>query len=495
MGITYHKNPGVGTHPDLFEEEDTPMFVPLADLTEEQIVVLPMRAFSEDEWEELEEDIQIQIYMNDPQAKAAKRSEFTEDNWEALPEAIQDMVHAGDEEGKELIKELKAALLAPFEWMNDPSAVLEHSEGDIDFHMDAQQSSFLWDNFGDDILDRVNEQYEGVYDDDIIEEVAMENALSYANFEYSATMSPSFPSFSGTSPGYYIESEQLEMVKQMTEDQIQIAIDEADDDCDDFSYLNITPDEIEDTQRKSSHGYTDPLQREADYDGTWSIEVEPNWDEIMSDMNDNLPEAEEQGLPEEDYVDLDEEERVLARITLHDGVYKVLDLLPTDLKKETKKMNICVGKPEFGYMGGIKSGRLRILSVRPESGEGVWKRTFTIEVALEPHDNKSNISEVYENNGFASIDQVKGQRNRTPGFGKPTYGGGYGEGSGFDNPEEAKSMMKVIRHLGFNPEHVQDMKRSVRELKALESGATPNPHEGWQRPGSRYTFDMPTRNQ
>jgi hypothetical protein len=206
----------------------------------------------------------------------------------------------------------------------------------------------------------------------------------------------------------------------------------------------------------------------------------------------------EPGAPVEQFVEHVPEDRVLASLELSDGVYNVIDLLPGELKRETKKMNHCVGSTQFGYANAIRSGRTRILSVRPTGGDSVWKRTFTLEVAVEPADNVSNIKNLHAEGKLKRIVQMKGTRNRVPGFAKPGYAGGGQMGRAttddFAKPEEFANMVQVANELDFEAEDVPDLRPGLQAIRYLEEGPQENPPRR-RKPVyiemPMQTFDMP----
>ena len=71
--MRFRSNPRVGTHPDLFEAVSS-VVVPVEDVPVHKLIKLPRSAFSQTEWDSLDEDVQEAIYENDvdSQARIAK---------------------------------------------------------------------------------------------------------------------------------------------------------------------------------------------------------------------------------------------------------------------------------------------------------------------------------------------------------------------------------------------------------------------------------------
>lgn len=87
------KNPAKGMHPDLFGGESR-IYVPLDDLTDEEIIALPRAAFDDSEWEELDEDLQEAIYENSEvdKARADAIAKFLKNQarWAVDPESFEE---------------------------------------------------------------------------------------------------------------------------------------------------------------------------------------------------------------------------------------------------------------------------------------------------------------------------------------------------------------------------------------------------------------------
>lgn len=133
-------------------------------------------------------------------------------------------------------------------------------------------------------------------------------------------------------------------------------------------------------------------------------------------------------------------ERVL--LTLQDG-FELVELLPSELKAQSRALGICVGDKRYGYGKAIKAGRTKILSLQTQAG----KPKFTFEIALGPDGQPE-----------ACI-QVKGKANRIPGF--PNM-----EGAGKFKPYEVDLVIQCLRYLGLDPTEVDDLEPALRELPA-----------------------------
>jgi hypothetical protein len=492
MSIKYKKNPETYKQPDLFEEEDTYRFVPMEDLTEEQLKSLPRSAFSSDEWEELDEDIKVHILVGgNPNDPNLKRLDFDEDDWEELPGSVQEFIYENDTSSKQRVKSLAELIAGIVTSNHDEDQVMDYSESVIDHYMgDAE---WLWNAFGEEVKDWADEEMgEGNYDEEELENAATEHGLTFANADFSITSAHN-GDISAEVPGFYLDQYGLEanlsedQINDMTDDEIERAIDHADDIDSNVSYEGL---DASDFRRLFDGERFSEIQKDSDYE-SYAINIDWNWDGVWDSIRDAMDW--EPGAPMEQFVEHVPEDRVAATLELSDGVYNVIDLLPGELKRETKKMNHCVGKTQFGYADAIRSGRTRILSVRPDGGENVWKRTITMEVTVSPPDNTSNIKDLIDEDKLVRIVQMKGTRNRVPGFERPLPGQ-RAEVKDFNKPDEFKNMVEVANALGFVVDDVPDLQPGFHAYKAMKTLPGPKRNPG-RRPiyiqmPSR-TFDMP----
>jgi len=117
--------------------------------------------------------------------------------------------------------------------------------------------------------------------------------------------------------------------------------------------------------------------------------------------------------------------------------YSVKALLDADeIKTEGRAMGHCVGRNDMGYINRALGGEIQLYSIRdPEN-----KALFTVE----------------ENNG--RIVQIKGQRNRLPGFGPGA--------DKMTKQEEVNAVLEWLTQRGIDPNQVADVGPALREMKA-----------------------------
>lgn len=418
------KNPTVGTHPDLFKGE-SPIFVPLEDLTEAQIKKLPRSAFSEDEWEEVDEDVQEHIYET-------------------------------DEESQQRIAHLTGIFIQEYKRRTDEEHISQYETE----HLYDMFEQFLAENAGDlikhyDNSDDLIQKYidEGYAEEDV--EEALNEVLSDNNMYRYEVEGESYYGHSGSMwfwqpiiVNLYIEIDQdhndgptpreaLEALAPYP-DELERAVKEINDETDDaWRYVDFEPD-------LSDRYHTFDVSHETGL----AFVVYPNTDDIDTDLGDALSEIEKEGegVPEEPATP--PEERVVHRFD--DGAY-VLDLHSTELPEEGKKMRMCVGREDMGYISAVKRGRTKILSLRTQSG----RPKFTIELGL---DNSGEPSEIV---------QIKGKANRLPGWNLGNVG------TGKVKADEVQKLITVVEKLGFDPDDVDDLAPGARALKGLKSNPAP----------------------
>jgi hypothetical protein len=131
-------------------------------------------------------------------------------------------------------------------------------------------------------------------------------------------------------------------------------------------------------------------------------------------------------------------------LTLKDG-FELVELLPEELRDQSRKQSICVGDPRYGYGRAIKLGRTKILSLQTKAG----KPKFTFEVALD------------QAGDVAGCVQVKGYGNRVPGW-------AYGEGrQGKFKQHEVEMVLECLDYLGCIPDEVDDIKPALDHMRGL----------------------------
>ncbi len=124
--------------------------------------------------------------------------------------------------------------------------------------------------------------------------------------------------------------------------------------------------------------------------------------------------------------------------------YYLADLPPSALADEGEEVGHCVGDPRQGYIAQVYKGRVKILSLRKESGASL----LTFEVRMR--DDKPD-----------SVAQIKGKGNRVPGFADAKQ-------SQFVRAKEVAVCVEILQHLGIDPEDVNDMKPGLRALQRQE---------------------------
>lgn len=519
-------NPSTYSQPDLFTSlGDTPNFVELDELSEEEVKALPFAAFTHEEWTQLPLSWQLYIWNGDPKTKKIKRLDFDTLQWDELEDEIKDAIYEQDEQSQIRIRSLANALV---DASPDPTPgdILRDNEEEIDYRFGDED--WLWDAYGPALMERLGEDYPNIEWDEIEDEVreaAVEYGFSQANFEFEAEEG-GYGDISARSPGYYLERDQLghyfpqaphivgrayyggtrnmEPVgppldaASMPEDEIEKAISLADDEDPKFSDWNIDEKDV----WSLIHDRWGSIDRESDYE-SWTISATPNWEEIVSDTVDQLDLEELEGSEApRHYEEHAPEERILFRgrqlgspedivetqrkpFALGDTYYAV-DLIPSELKTETKRGRNCVGREENGYPAALRAGRIRLLSVRPETDENKWRRTYLLELVLDRANPTATLEELIEGGHIDHVEQIKGYNNRIPGFDRGLYEGGTHQ---WVSPEEATALLELVEDLNVkNPRGGTDTSRYL--LPALERHKLPEPNPS-EEP---YSFNVHTKN-
>lgn len=419
-GATFHfivrprQNPYVGSHPDLFGPSthdqyqrrpgpvhdkphtlalhlpidpaaqrakraagpESPMFVPLSDLTSEQIRELKRAQFTDQEWAELDEDDREYIEENDEesQARVDALADVFIDRWKWEKDENRSNFERIEETFEHTIRE-KARTDSLHEWcperLYDRLVVIADRNG-----MDG--AAFV-DSVLNNLLSNTNEyeytteRYGGghiVYSEEIRGDV------------------------------YLHREDWAEAMAEMTSDEVQRAINKISDDTD--GDIDLVRKDL------------DKHDLQFDFDTGITVYAKIDTDSLEQRVLDDIhQEVEDQRSRDEDQFEDPAhapgvEERIVYRWP--DGFY-VLDLLPSELPEEGKAMGMCVGRPDMGYGRAVREGEIKILSVRSPSG----KPLFTIEAERKVQSYDPDTRR-YKVDKIVRIDQVKGKANRLPGF-------------------------------------------------------------------------------
>jgi len=346
----------------------SPIFVPISEVDPAELAQMPRAAFTNEEWDELDEDIQEEI----------------EDN---------------DTDSQERVDELALIFIDRWRWENDGSnRDFSNIEESFEYWL-QQRPDNLWKKVPARVMDEMPDYAEHGASEAQFHQILNEVMSDTNNYAFN-------PGNSDRPQGSPIWDEKIEGYFVV--------------DSSDFKYefSACTPDEAERAvakiAKKTEHtidvsvgDLTTAAKKGHEIEQRWdtgdTFDVYAEWDKIAEAVAEALQEIE---IPD----DLNKpgtpppEERVVYRWP--DGFY-VQDLVPSELPAEGKTMGMCVGQPSMGYGKAVRNGEIKILSLRRPSG----KPLFTIEAGLSgaapPHPGHGKID---------SIDQIKGKANRLPGF-------------------------------------------------------------------------------
>lgn len=377
------RNPRLGYAKGLFEEK-TPIFVPLEEVSEAQLLKLPRDAFSDDEWEELDEDIQAYIHEHDEASK--ERIAVIVDYFTGYYETVTDEENIETEADEYFSMHLAES--AGYE-MPIPVEITD----------EALERFESWDPQV--VRDAIQEvaQDSDVYRSSVVEHSYYGSCESDSVYEYEAQIN------------IYIELDDLvDDWKALFPDERQIAIEEIQRETSDAIDLERNPVRWDDRYPRYE-SYVDTGKVVCFY-----VDEDKFYDAIADQLEGVEPVID---------VDRTPEERVF--MTLPDGFY-VQELMPYELKDESKALGICVGDPRYGYGTEIARGRIKILSLRTASGRS--KLTFEVELGADAQPVR--------------VVQIKGMSNRLP-----------------SKPAETRMAIAVVRKLGLDPADVNDLRPAL----------------------------------
>ena len=403
----------VGKQPDLFGGE-SPQFVPLSELSSEQIRKLPRTAFSEDEWDELSYEDAEAIYEKDPESKKVvdrlakeltrhlswtigadnvpwqEASDYMEGWFDAfIADRADDLADIADREGYSEVDEMRA---------EHPGYTYEQIDTAINAALaDTNNYDYRWSN-----------HREGLY-----------------SVEYQPTL--------------YVEG--LEMVSWFDgtripfEDEVERAVERANED----HYYDWDADQVWDMISKptTKGGYYKTYES-GPLDTDYYAVAEPIWSTIRADVEADLENRPRQAVVEV-LEQTPDEDRIVCRFD--DGSY-VLQLAASQMPAEGRAMRHCIGKRQHKYIGNVEQGYAEAYSLRTSGG----RPKFTI----------------YVEDGI--VEQVKGKSNRLPGWDLGKVG------TSKFKPTEVEHLKSCLQQMGHDPWNVSDM---VPGLEGLE-GQTPS---------------------
>lgn len=413
---------------------ESPTFVPLSDLTSEQIRELKRSQFNDSEWGELDEDDREWIEEHDAESQVRvdnlanvfiKRWEWetNPDDNHAFERVEEHFEYILQNEVDDLWKWIRNAAMTTYNRL----VLYAEDHGQSDTDVDGYLNAYLADT----------NSY-------TFTTARVRGGRVVWSMEYEANV-------------YLDDDDWHVQLAQCTPDEVARAVKKIDHDTN--SDIDI---DVGDLYKKSYFDFT--------FDSGSTVHATVDLDSVMesitNEINEHTPELEDADDPPDAKPP---EERVVYRWP--DGFY-VLDLLPSELAEEGKTMGMCVGRADMGYGRAVRDGEIKILSVRRPSG----KPLFTIEAEL---DNRRRDEVVIK-----KLDQVKGKANRLPGYdlGKTAPGTPL-------KKDEVVRMYELIEGPGGFGEigleqavdDVQDMKPAAREVNRL------------YREGDKWATDLLTR--
>ncbi len=389
------KNPYKSTDPKNTSWRDT-YFVPLANLSDEEIESLPRSAFNDEEWEELPHTQQEKIWEHpESQERVDAFVEYLIDQADAhrnLPE--QYIVDFCKEEFHSYLQERADELVDD---AND-----EEVREIVDFY-DGYPAGQVKRAISRALGDRKNYDYEVGSSG----EPAFYTA-TYHDEEFSVDPDDLIKKI--RSIGMFQDEFHMACLRLGKKDSVEDAyrnilrlewpwpsFSGPADEAPLYDKTNKDPKNVP-PQRVIGHLYGNVS---VDADVRW----DPDWRMIKRDVDNIL---EQEGALWEDFEEDDnrpegdtrpEAERIVHRFP--DGFY-VLELTPTDMKAEGEEQGHCIGDPGQGFTGAVRNGRGKAWSIRTASG----RPKISIFAAIYPSpDGVLNI-----------IEQVKGKANRLVGW-------------------------------------------------------------------------------
>lgn len=399
MGL--RRNPTVGQHPDLFEGQSA-VFVPMDELSEEELKELPRDNYSDEEWEELDEDIQEYIYKHDPNSRGRRNG---------LKRRLEDaVVHIVDLEEDMAMSDAESEIDY---YLSDPDQLLEKAKHTGDY-------------------DAIREEFEG-FDEETFDEYLKESLSDWNNYSFDVDHYSDYRRPSGTLfcaqvfTHIYIEFDDLYETGIHLDEVRYVVKEELASHYSDFYEYNI--DDIYEAI------YSKYATYEHHMDPVGMVCATLETAKVIEQLKEDLGEVE----VEPAWFEAPPEERVVYRFD--DGFF-VQRLTPEELPKEGDSMRMCVGDPGMGYANAVRRREIEILSLRTPAGRP--KLTFEIKLDRDGNPVKAK--------------QIRGRTNRFPGWdlGK--------QGRGKLKEFEVEKVIEFLDFYGMDPNDVPDLRPAMLAL-------------------------------
>ena len=402
--------------------------------------------------------------LDEDEMRDMARDDFTDDEWEEVPDDVQEWIYKNDPDSQSRIEALVNLFVNQFLWATQPEYIDSGDyEHDHDYFWGEYSKDEMLRAFNNNVGDWFSSLYEemealGLSTEQVDDMLAGEEGIlrDYSNYDIDVDGYADGVYSPEIIKSIYIEGSEIEpLVEDMHPDEIDIAIERIKSDTDSVVCLDTR-----DLYNKRSYRWWDYEQN--DIDTGYYANLIPDRDRIESALREATEGMEV--VPSEPASP--PEERVVKRFA--DGFY-VQDLDAAELPEEGKRMGLCVGDPGMGYISAVLRKETKIWSLRTPAG----KPKLTIELEINSRGEP------------IAIHQVKGRGNRIAGY--PAGGGKF-------KPDEVAKLIDVFGEHGFTVEDlkaVSDMRRAIQEMYDTPgSRHYVGPGSERENPGS-WSFDMP----
>lgn len=512
--IPMKRNPVVGEHPDLFEEGQTPIFKPLSELTHEEIVALPRRAFRYEEWTSLDKKVQDEIFLNETMTlheiidegfwpdvswqaatkilEKIPRDELFEhpDDWDALSDEEKEHFIDNDAESEELIEAVVKPFEQAYESANNPDAGYLLDSVDTDYFSQwlQEQADHLvelardkgWSRNVDSIVEE--HTADGYSEEQVLQ--AIDEALRETdNYEKSVSDSGFFTE--SVSTGWMSVDAPWKAAEKLFPHELEVAAKKIE---------KVTESTFGRSHRRNRQVSPDNLlDKNHTFEAEWETEnyvaFDPDWhlieQAVTSALEDIEPEEAEGegGEPKPKKIEKPLEERVVHRFK--DGSF-VVELLPREMIEEGAPY-ACDTHGHFYPAGELFAGgpsapcpTCDIAAPRSESslhmciGAPSQRYVKTAKKgtgkawSLRTQGGKKKIAifaDLKPDGSIRRIDQAKGKHNRLPGFEASKHGGSGREGK--FKPTEVVQVAEFIASLDIDPYTVNDVALGMRQFLVI----------------------------
>jgi hypothetical protein len=385
--------------------------IPIHTLTDQEIMTFPRAAFTQEEFDERDSELQEAIHRRDPQS------------WERINGMVR-------------------SIRARVGWVEDNDTGMAEEEFADALSNTPDQEILDKVEDPDEVIDSLYGTYELVLSKARVNEVLLEHLkdMDYYTREIEdAQTGGSYPFKIDIRRELYLDRGDIDGLEFAYPDEISTAIDLLEDDYDVSSVLEEAGLDAKALIEMQASKWG---EFQAELDPSYALIYTPNWDNIKEWVDEALAEEmPDEPLPSDDPRTYGERKLY----TFEDGAYWV-ELTTEDLPGESEALGHCVGQLEHGYPQAVDRKDMKVFSLRTPGGRSKLTAAFHID----------------EDGEVEKVAEISGKGNRRPGW----PAGKTGEGK--VKWMEVQKVGKLLELLGFSEEGMRGLGELASAHRAMD---------------------------